>query len=264
MPYVIFHAGSHVYSLGLPVDPLLGTANNSSLQLPVPLGTHPEVVAKTAAPSVVISEGIPPISVKLVEKIRRWEFIDLAKLLVNQDNQPEESTVVVGGQIMVLESQSRSQRKTTAINDILAWCQAFARFMAVLLAADATTKEQAAGLAAHQHLILQLSKDLGGRQWAKYDCEFREWAAAKNIRVWGDLNMAIYGRCLPQLRHVTSPSESNRFSSGKSLIPACFKWNRGQCNRPLCNYLHGCSECGGPHRRSECPTGKYKRARKDQ
>ena len=125
--------------------------------------------------------------------------------------------------------------------------------MAVLLAADATTKEQAASLAAHQHLILQLSKDLGGRQWTKYDCEFREWAAAKNIGVWDDLNMAICGRCLPQLRHVTSPSESNRFSSGKSLIPACFKWNRGQCNRPLCNYLHWCSECGGPHRRSKCP-----------
>ena len=68
--------------------------------------------------------------------------------------------------------------------------------MAVLLVADATTKEQAASLAAHQHLILQLSKDLGGRQWTKYDCEFREWAAAKNIGVWGDLNMAICGRCL--------------------------------------------------------------------
>ena len=67
MPCVIFHAGSHgLYtSLGLPVDPLLGTANNLSLQLPVPLGTHPEVVAYTAAPSVVISEGIPP---KIVEK----------------------------------------------------------------------------------------------------------------------------------------------------------------------------------------------------
>ena len=99
MPYMIFHAGSHgsYTSLGLPVDPLLGTANNSSLQLPVPLGTHPEVVAKTAVPSVVISEGIPPTSVKIIEKIRRWEFIDLAKLLVNQDSQPEESTVVVGG-----------------------------------------------------------------------------------------------------------------------------------------------------------------------
>ena len=86
----------------------------------------------------------------------------MSKLLVNQDDQPEELTVVVGGQIMELKSQSRFQRKITAINDILAWCQAFVRFMAVLLAADATTKEQAAGLAADQHLILQLSKDLGG------------------------------------------------------------------------------------------------------
>ena len=58
---------------------------------------------------------------------------------------------------MVLESQSRSQRKTKAINDILAWYQTFAKFMAVLLAADATIKEQAAGFSVHQHLILQLS-----------------------------------------------------------------------------------------------------------
>ena len=244
------------------VDPLLGTAYDSSPQLPLPLGTHPEIVAKTAAPSIVIAEGIPPIPVKLVEKIRRWEFIDLSKLLVSQDTQPDEPTVVVGGQLVVLDSQMRSQRKTTSISDILSWFQVFSRFMAVLLAAEATTKEEAAGLAAHQHLILQLSKDLGGRQWAKYDREFREWAAAKNIRVWGDLNMAIYGRCLPQLRQITSPSEANWSSSGKSQVPACFKWNRGYCNRPLCSYLHGCSECGGPHKRADCP-GKYKRARKE-
>ena len=69
---------------------------------------------------------------------------------------------------------------------------------------DATTKEQVAGLAAHQHLILQLSKDLRGKQWAKYDCEFREWAAVEDIMVWDELNLAIYRRCLPQLRHITS------------------------------------------------------------
>ena len=58
----------------------------------------------------------------------------------------------------------------------------------MLLAADATTKEQAVGLAAHQHLILQLSKDLEAKQWSKYVCELKQWAAAKNMRVWGDLN----------------------------------------------------------------------------
>ena len=246
--------------LRLPVDPLLGTAYASSPQLPLPLGTHPEIVAKTAAPSVVISEGIPPIPVKLVEKIRHWEFIDLAKLLINHETQPEQPTIIIGGQLVTLDSPVKSQKKTTAITDILSWVQAFSRFMAVLLSAEATTKEEAAGLAAHQHLILQLSKDLGGKQWAKYDWEFREWAAAKNVRVWGDLNMAIYGRCLPQLRPAIGPTELDWSSSGKSHAPACFKWNRGQCNRPLCSYTHACLDCGGPHKRTDCPR-KAKRVR---
>ena len=95
----LFHAGGpSIYSrLGLPVDPLLGTANTSTLSPPLtlPLGTATELIAKTAAPSVVITEGIPPISVKMIEKICRWEFIDLSKLLLVQDPQPEDSTVII-------------------------------------------------------------------------------------------------------------------------------------------------------------------------
>ena len=89
---------------------------------------------------------------KLVEKIRRWEFINLAKK--NQETQPEHPTIIIEGQLVALESPVKSQKKTTGINDILSWVQAFSRFMAVLLAADATTKEKAADMAAHQHLIL--------------------------------------------------------------------------------------------------------------
>ena len=73
---------------------------------------------------------------------------------------------------------------------------AFSVFMAVLLSSEDTTKEEAAGLAAHCYLILQMSKDLQGAQWAQYDQDFREWAAAKGIRQWGELNFTIYGRCL--------------------------------------------------------------------
>ena len=80
-----------------------------------------------------------------------------------------------------VESATRSQRKTTGISNILSWFLAFSRLMAVLLASDSTTKEEAAGLAAHQNLILQLAKYLGGssRQWLKYDWDFREWATVK-------------------------------------------------------------------------------------
>ena len=44
--------------------------------------------------------------------------------------------------------------------------------------------------------LLQMSKDLQGAQWAQYDQDFREWAAAIGIRQWGELNFTIYGRCL--------------------------------------------------------------------
>ena len=59
--------------------------------------------------------------------------------------------------------------------------------MAVMLSADTTSKEEAVGLAAYIHLILQLSRDLGGTQWLRYDQEFREWATAKGMKRWGSL-----------------------------------------------------------------------------
>ena len=51
--------------------------------------------------------------------------------------------------------------------------------MAVMLSAEAMSKDEAAGLVAHMHLILQLSRDLGDTQWLRYDQKFREWATAK-------------------------------------------------------------------------------------
>ena len=53
-------------NLGLPVDPLLGTASLTMPHLPLPLGPMASTVARTAAPSVVITEGIP-VSFKVVE-----------------------------------------------------------------------------------------------------------------------------------------------------------------------------------------------------
>jgi len=82
----------------------------------------------------------------------------------------------------------------------MVWLIAYARFMAVLLSAGNTSREKVAGLAAHQHVALQLHNDLGRNRWMRYDIEFREWAAAKGIHVWGELNLAIYGWYLPQVQ----------------------------------------------------------------
>ena len=41
------------------------------------------------------------------------------------------------------------------------------------------------GLMAHMFLMAKLSRDLGDNHWLQYDKDFREWAAAKNLKVWG-------------------------------------------------------------------------------
>jgi len=56
------------------------------------------------------------------------------------------------------------QHKAKLISDILTWVQTFSIFIAILISSDSTSKDEAASLAAHVHLIINLSKDLGGAQ----------------------------------------------------------------------------------------------------
>ena len=157
--------------------------------LPLPLGPMASTVARTAAPSVVITEGIPPVSFKVVERIRQWEFVELANLLITQDRKSDEYSFVVDSDQPGYRAPSRGQGKLPVIDNIMTWLKAFSRCMAVILSTEATSREEAAGLAAHQHVILQLYNDLGGNRWLKYDTEYREWAAAKGIRIWGSLTL---------------------------------------------------------------------------
>ena len=89
--------------------------------------------------------------------MRRWEYVDLSKLLGSSDPVPDEASLVIEGQQLRMEVPQRNQRRQ--IKDILTWLEAYSRFMAVMLSAHGTSKEEAAGLAAHIHLILQLSRD---------------------------------------------------------------------------------------------------------
>ena len=129
------------------------------------------------------------MSFKVVERIRQWEFVELANLLITQDIKSDKYSFVVDSDQLGYRAPSRSQGKLPVIDNILTWLTAFSRFMAVILLTEATSKEEAAGLAAHQHVILQLYNDLGGNRWLKYDTEYREWAAAKGISIWGSLTL---------------------------------------------------------------------------
>ena len=90
---------------------------------------------------------------RLIKKIRCWEFIELTQLVAGA----------------VTFHHHGPCHLATGL------CQADG----VLLLAPSTCKKEAAGLAAHLHVILQLARDLGGHHWLVYDWEYREWAAAK-------------------------------------------------------------------------------------
>ena len=103
-----------------------------------------------------------------------------------------------GQQILVVDPQSQLQpsRHKKQIVDFPTWTQAFLIYAVGLAAANFTAEEQIMGLMAHMFIMIQLSWDLVGNHWLQYDKDFREWAAAKHLKVWGELNLTIYGRCL--------------------------------------------------------------------
>ena len=81
---LLLFAGGHSAALPLPVYP--------QLELRGPLFT-PAIICpppRVSTPAVVVVEAIPPVSTRLVERIRRWEYIDFALLLegANSDKLP--------------------------------------------------------------------------------------------------------------------------------------------------------------------------------
>lgn len=257
------------------MDPSLGLGDGSVFPSLAGIGGLGSGVEPGGRSSVVITEGMPPIASKLLDKIRRWEYTDLALLLhVGESSQKiDEVPSLPDGRVVIFQSWEQAQRRRKQIGDTHSWSQAFTVYMAALASANSTGKEEVVGLIAYAHLILQLSKETGGLRWLKYDQQFREWAAAKGVKIWGELNLTIYGRCLAmQLPPAPQPAvtppypekprrgdKRGRLSRGApkkgGTSGSCFKWNfEGTCERGGdCHYTHTCYNCGEGHQVADCP-----------
>ena len=243
MWFILLHFSSHflgAFTLPwphLPVDTTLSgsgdTTSHMSTGLPVVQYPLP-----TKSSAVVVAEGIPPVSCRLVEKVRKWEYVNLADLL--KDHNSPDHLIVINGQILSVPDQ-KPYSSNQVIGDIYTWIQAYNIFKAILLSAEDMMKEEAAGLVAHSYLILQMSKDLQGSQWLQYAQNFREWAAAKGIRKWGELNFSIYGRCLATQQPGVPELQATNKQKQKGHSNVCFRWNDGTlCNKSTCRFTHRC------------------------
>ena len=104
--------------------------------------------------------------------------------------------ITVNGQTLIVNPPDNQSKKRKVMLDLHSWMQAYSAYAAALTSAEETTKPESAVLLAHMYNVLQLAKDLGDTQWTQYDKAFMEWAAAKELRVWGELNLPIFCHCL--------------------------------------------------------------------
>ena len=203
-----------VEALGLPVFTVDGaeagdsqTASTGSLQ-GADVATQPSwVVAavgggKKKKPQelqpFVFSQGFPPVPAKLIAKIHRLEYKDMAELL--RDN------VEADWRRGVQEETSNvSKAPRRDIPDILSWIQCFGIYISVMAS---KFPDRVPNMVAYQTTLVREAHQCGGGSWLAYDTEFRQQAAADPLCDWSKLNSSLYpvtfmaqasgkGRCCP-------------------------------------------------------------------
>ncbi len=236
---------------------------------------------ESPVPPFVLSEGLAPIPAKLVAKIQRGEFVDMAEFL--RDNLEAIRRGALSDQLTVPHQPRRNRRE---VPDLLSWVQCFGTYMAVITAKH---PERIRQLLAYQTLVVREARRCGGRGWLAYDSMFRQQVAGNTEADWSKLNSSLYavsflahagggktcslsmesdhgdddcalatpkaggsgGKYPKPVTRQEGVELGARFAKGKTKM-VCFAWNQGKCNFPYCRYRHVCVKCSGDHRITQC------------
>lgn len=145
-----------------PVASASQTAGSSA----VPGGGPSPALEEKCGP-FVLGEGLPPIPARLVGKIRKGEFVDMADLL--RDNLEADRR---RGRESEESSPSPSARSTRReVPDLLSWSQCFCTYTAVIAEKQPGQVKQ---LLAYQATLLREARRCGGNGWRAYDAMFRQ------------------------------------------------------------------------------------------
>ncbi len=225
----------------------------------------------------MLSEGLPAIPAKLVRKIQKGGYVDMAELL--RDN-------------MELGRRGEESPKPS-VPDLLSWVTCFGMYASIVTEKQ---PERVKELWAYQTLVVREARRCGGRGWQAYDSMFRQQAANNPRVVWSQLNSSLYatsflanqnqrGRTCQYCMETDHASPSCALappSTGRNLVdsrprqaergqsdrrrrdPAscvkmsCFDWIDGRCSSPYCRFKHVCATCGvASHTDQKCTGAKH-------
>ena len=235
-----------------------------------------------------MGEGLAPVPAKLVAKIQRGDFVDMAELL--RDNIEAERRG--RGQESGSTGSTPSKAARREVPDLPSWIQCFGVFTSVVCA---KAPERVTQLLAYQTMLVREARRCGGGGWQAYDSMFRQQAANSPGTDWSKINGSLFavtfltqqngrGKCckyclesdhlatecalapvkgdnqgLQQASKAGSQGDQRtRRESRRARGPrgnACYNWNDGlHCEYGVeCVFRHECEECGGDHRRINCP-----------
>ncbi len=132
---------------------------------------------------VYVGEGLPPVPAERAEKIRKWEYVEMAELLPEFWNSLKEESS---------ETRRRSPRQARQVTDIHTWMQCFATYAGVL---DRRYPEAIAELMAYLICLVRVSRDFQGVAWVRYDAAFHRQASITGNRQWSKINLTLYSLC---------------------------------------------------------------------
>ena len=243
----------------------------------------------SGSPGVYVGEGLPPVPIKLAERIQRWDFVEMAELL------PEYWGVVPGTKLGAETTSTTKLARKKKVTNIMTWVQCFVVYTSVMAAKH---PEATPELMAYLICILRVSQDFGGMAWVNYDAAFRRQAAATSNRQWSRVNPSLYSICFAgsartstrcdlclSLTHVTrdcpmvedpDPEVGSRLKAIESAVlamarprawtppstggpppvgassEACRSFNNKRCNFRGYRFRHVCRVCGGPQPALDC------------
>ena len=234
----------------------------------------PAQLTPASAPSAVVvasssqaHESCGHVSLSLLEKIKRAEYIELSALLPPTQSSDESLAKRVklsedDGQLVLTAASSTPKRK---LDSLSSWLEAWSVYCCIVFAEQSS---KAAELMEYQLRIVQAARKYPWTAVLDYDTRFRQKAARTPTLRWDSVDTDLYTRCFTgqgltfcslckRPGHVATactsrqPREKESRKSGNATT-TCDLYNRGNCSFRPCKFLHQCNVCGGDHPATNC------------
>ena len=166
-------------SLPLPITPVSGE----------PLSLPSDTVSDTLPLGMLLGEALPPVPQKLVEKIRKWQYVDMSELLPDLRAIPKAT------------SMTAAQKKHMAHRKQQTWLQCYSSYVSMLGSADPSAVPE---LTAHMSAAVRMHQEFGELTLWTYDAAFWCQTAVTRNRKWSKLNLSLYGFATAGKARVTS------------------------------------------------------------